>query len=57
MHSTRTAMAHQHTHPHAPVKSRGRSFGLAQMSALARLAIVVPAIVVIWLVLWLLVRS
>lgn len=57
MYSTRTAMAHQHTHPHAPVKSRGRSFGLAQMSALARLAIVVPAIVLIWLVLWLLVRS
>jgi hypothetical protein len=50
-------MAHQHSHPHAPIKSKGRSFGLAQMSAPARLALVVPAIALIWLVLWLLVRS
>jgi hypothetical protein len=44
-------------HPHSSATSRPFRIGLAQMSALARLAMVVPVIGLIWLVLWLLVQS
>lgn len=48
-------MPHQHSNFHKqPHIARG---GLTQMSALARLGIVLPAIGLVWLVLWLLVRS
>ena len=50
------AMTHQHPPSHAAA-SRARSFGLAQMSAMVRLAMVLPAIALVWLALWLLVRS
>lgn len=53
----RSIMAHQDTRSPAAARSRNRNFGLAQMSAAARLAIVVPIIAAIWLILWLLVRS
>ena len=46
-----------HQHPHSSAVSRTHRVGLAQMSALARIGIVLPAIGVIWLVLWFLVQS
>ena len=49
------AMTHQHPNTHKQ-HHIGRG-GLTQMSALARLGIVLPAIGLVWLVLWLLVRS
>ncbi|UJW85197.1 hypothetical protein [Devosia sp. SL43] len=46
-----------HQHPHSSAVSRSRRIGLAQMSALARIGIVLPVIGLIWLVLWFLVQS